>query len=97
MVTLERLADRIAHPLIAGAREKGNVALLEPAETVTEAGMINDVLLVLNATRAALAAADVSVTVQVPPAPGAKETGEQVKVESEDADGESAIGKVTAV
>ena len=83
-ITVPNVAETIAHPDMVGDVVNGNAPLMEPAGTVTEAGIPKLVLVDFKTTADALAAAEVKVTVHVPPRPGATVVGEQVRRESED-------------
>ena len=96
-VTVPKVAETIAHPLAVRDDVKGKIALSAPAGTVTEAGIPTPVLVVLRPTTAGLAAAEVSVSVHIPPMPGTSTVGVQTRSASEDAVGERAIGKDTVV
>ncbi|MCU1336773.1 MAG: hypothetical protein JWO19_2354 [Bryobacterales bacterium] len=96
-VTVPKVAETIAQPFMIGEDVNENVAPIEPAGTVMEAGRLKPVLVDFKPTIDAFTAAEVKVTVHVPPRPGATAVGEQAKRASEDADGERTMGKDTTV
>ena len=97
LVAVPKVAERIAHPFMVGDEVNGNVVVMEPAETVTEAGRPKPVLVDFKPTTTALAVVEVKVRVQVPPPPGATAVGEQAKRAREDADGGAVIVRVTVL
>jgi len=92
-VTEQKLAETIDHPVMPGDVVKGNVALMEPAGTVTEAGRLNPVLVEVKVMTDGPAAGAVKATVHVPPRPGDTAVGEQTRRAREDVSGERTIGK----
>jgi hypothetical protein len=97
LVTVPKVAETTAQPVMVGDKVNWNMPLSVPAGTVTVDGRLKPELVERSITVDGLEEAVVKTMTQVPACPGATDSGEQARVESEDGDGERTIGKETAV
>lgn len=96
-VTVPKVAETTAQPVMVGDKLNWNMPLRVFAGIVTEGGRLKAALVERNITVDGLEDAVVKTMTHVPLCPGATDSGEQVRVESEDGEGESTIGKETEV